>query len=61
MWQWDDKRREGSDATSFQYVAGVGYKPSPRSLVFADFEHDMNRIVGQRFRAMLWLSLAVSK
>jgi hypothetical protein len=61
LWQWDDKLRPDRDATSFQYVAGVGYKLWPRSLVFADFEHDMNRIAGQRFRAMLWLSLAVSK
>ncbi len=61
VWQWNDKLRPDRDATSFQYVAGVGYKLWPRSLVFADFEHDMNRIAGQRFRAMLWLSLAVSK
>ena len=61
LWQWNDKLRPDRDAASFQYVAGVGYKLWPRSLVFADFEHDMNRIAGQRFRAMLWLSLAVTK
>lgn len=61
VWQWDDKLRPDRDATSFQYVAGVGYKLWARSLVFADFEHDMNRIAGQRFRGMLWLSLAVAK
>lgn len=61
VWQWDDKLRPDRDATSFQYVAGVGYKLWSRSLVFADFEHDINRIAGQRFRGMLWLSLAVNK
>ena len=61
VWQWDDKLRPDRDATSFQYVAGVGYKLWQRSLVFVDFEHDMNRIAGQRFRGMLWLTLAVSK
>jgi hypothetical protein len=61
LWQWDDKLRTDRDAVSFQYVAGVGYKLWARSRVFADFEHDMNRISGQRFRGMLWLSLAVSK
>ena len=61
VWQWDDKLRPGRDATSFQYVLGAGYKLWQRSLVYADFEHDMNRIAGQRFRAMLWLSVAVSK
>ena len=61
VWQWDDKLRPDRDATSFQYVLGAGYKLWQRSLVFVDFEHDMNRIAGQRFRGMLWLSLAVSK
>ena len=61
LWQWDDKLRTDRDAVSFQYVAGVGYKLWARSRVFADFEHDMNRISGQRFRGMLWLSLAVNK
>ncbi len=61
VWQWDDKLRTDRDAVSFQYVLGAGYKLWSRSRVFADFEHDMNRIAGQRFRGMLWLSLAVSK
>ncbi len=61
IWQWNDDLRADRDATSFQYVLGAGYKLWQRSLVFADFEHDMNRLAGQRFRAMLWLSLAVSK
>jgi hypothetical protein len=61
VWQWDDKLRTDRDAVSFQYVLGAGYNLWSRSRVFADFEHDMNRISGQRFRGMLWLSLAVSK
>ena len=48
------------DATSLGYVLGVGYKLFPRSLVLVDFQHDMNRIAGQRFRAMLWLTIASS-
>ena len=44
--------RADRDATSFGYVAGAGYKLFPRSLVMAEFEHNMNRIVGQRFRVM---------
>lgn len=61
VWEWDDKLRTGRDAASFQYVVGAGYKLWPRSLVFVDFEHDMNRLVGHRLRGMLWLSLAVTK
>lgn len=61
VWQWDDNLRTDRDATSFQYVLGGGYKLWQRSKVFADFEHNINRIAGQRFRAMLWLSIAISK
>ena len=56
----DDDLRADRDATSFGYVAGAGYKLFPRSLVMAEFEHNLNRIVGQRFRVMLWLTLALS-
>lgn len=60
VWHWSDELREDRDATSFGYVLGAGYKLFPRSLVLADFQHDMNRIAGQRFRAMLWLTIALS-
>jgi hypothetical protein len=61
VWQWNDKLRPDRDATNFGYVLGAGYKLFPRSMVLADFQHDMNRIAGQRFRAMLWLTVALSK
>ena len=61
IWQWNDKLREDRDATSFGYVLGAGYKLFPRSMVLADFQHDMNRIAGQRFRTMLWLTIALGK
>ncbi|MBX3190220.1 MAG: hypothetical protein KF819_24690 [Labilithrix sp.] len=61
LWRWDDELRPDRDATSFQYVLGAGYKLFPRSLAFAELEHNMNRIAGHRFRVMLWLTLAVSK
>jgi hypothetical protein len=61
VWQWKDDLRADRDATSFGYVAGAGYKVIPRSLVRVEWEHDINRLVGQRYRVMLWLTLAVSK
>lgn len=61
VWQWNDKLRPDRDATSVQYVLGAGYKFAPRSRGLVEFEHDMNRLVGQRYRVMLWLSLAVTK
>ncbi len=61
VWQWDDKLRPDRDATSFNYVLGVGYRFAPRCQTAFEFEHDMNRLVGQRVRLMLMLSLAVGK
>ena len=61
LWQWNDKLRDDRDAVNVGYVLGAGYKLFPRSLLLADFQHDMNRVGGQRFRAMLWLSIAVTK
>lgn len=61
LWQWNDKLRPDRDATSFGYVAGVGYVFAPRSRAIVEWEHNMNRIAGQRFRLMLWLTVAVTK
>jgi len=58
LWQWDDKLRPDRDATSFNYVLGLGYRFMPRSQALVEFENDMNRLVGQRFRLMVWLTLA---
>jgi hypothetical protein len=61
VWHWNDKLRPDRDAANFGYVLGAGYKMFTRSMVLVDFQHDMNRIAGQRFRAMLWLTIALSK
>jgi hypothetical protein len=61
VWQWQDNLRPDRDATSFSYVAGLGYKFMQRSQAMIEWEHDTNRIVGQRFRLMAWLSLAVPR
>jgi hypothetical protein len=61
LWQWDDKLRPDRDATSFNYVAGLGYRLAPRSDATIEWEHDMNQLVGQRFRLMMWLRVAVTK
>jgi hypothetical protein len=61
LWQWQDKLQPDRDAVGFNYVAGVGYRFAPRSRAMFEWEHDMNRLVGQRFRLMLSLSVAVGK
>jgi hypothetical protein len=61
VWQWNDAQRPDRNAVSTQYVIGAGYKIMPRSLALAEFEHDINRLSGQRVRVMFWLNLAVTK
>ena len=59
VWQWDDKLRPDRDATNFGYVLGVGYRFAPRCQAVFEWEHDINRLVGQRFRTMINVSVAV--
>ena len=59
MWEWKDDLRPDREATSFGYVLGLGYRFFNRSFAGVDFQHDINRLVGQRFRLMFNLTLAV--
>jgi hypothetical protein len=61
VWQWDDKLRADRDATNFGYMLGVGYRFAPRCQAMFEWQHDMNRLVGQRFRALLTLSVAIGR
>ncbi len=61
VWQWDDKLQPDRSTASFNYVAGVGYRFAPRARTLVEWEHDINGIVGNRFRLMIWLTMAVSK
>ncbi|MGD0523777.1 MAG: hypothetical protein ABSE49_01465 [Polyangiaceae bacterium] len=61
VWQWDDKLEPDRSTTSFNYVLGLGYRFAPRARALVEWEHDINGLVGQRFRLMLWLTVAVTK
>lgn len=65
LWDWSDALRPGRDATSAGYVLGAGLTPGPnffaRSRLGFEFEQQMSRVVGQRFRALLTLDLTVLK
>jgi len=65
LWDWSDGLRKERDATSLGYVLGMGVTPGPnffaRSRLGLELEHEMNRVVGQRFRALLTLDLTVLK
>jgi hypothetical protein len=53
LWHWDDRLRPTRSAASLGCVAGLGYKFAPRSQGMVEWEQDMNRLVGQRFRLVL--------
>jgi hypothetical protein len=61
VWQWEDKLQPDRSTASFSYVAGLGYRFAPRSRTMLEWEHDINGLVGQRFRLMLLLNVAVTK
>jgi hypothetical protein len=65
LWDWSDGLRPDRDATSFGYVLGAGVTPGPtfftRSRLGVELEHDMNQLVGHRFRALVTLDLTVLK
>jgi hypothetical protein len=65
VWDWSDALREDRDATSVGYVLGGGLTPGPsffsRSRLGFELEHNINRLVGHRFRALLTLDLTVLK
>lgn len=45
------------DATTFGYVIGAGWKPLDLSRVGVEWEHDINRLVGSRFRVLATLDV----
>jgi hypothetical protein len=61
VWQWDDKLRPDRSSTDFSYVVGVGYIFTPRSRAMVEWEQDLNNLVGDRLRLLLWLKVAASK
>jgi len=61
VWHWVDRIRADRDATDVGLTAGIGYRFAQRSKVLVEYQVDGNRLVGVRNRAMIWLTLAVTK
>jgi hypothetical protein len=59
LYDWEDSLRPTRDATSFTYVLGGGINPFERTRLGLEWEHSMNRLVGQRYRALATLELSV--
>ncbi len=61
LYDWHDPLRPDRDATSFGYVLGAGVRPHSIGDVRVEWEHEMNQLVGHRFRVVGLLNLWVIK
>ena len=61
LYDWSDALRPQRDAASFTYVLGGGMTPFESTRFGVEWEHTMNRLVGQRFRVLATLDLTVLK
>ena len=61
VYGWADPTRPDRDAVSFGYVLAGGFKPAQVANMRVEWEHDTNRLVGQRYRVMAVLNLRVLK
>ncbi|HHH28523.1 MAG TPA: hypothetical protein ENK57_09275 [Polyangiaceae bacterium] len=52
VYDWTDPSRDDRDATSFGYVVAPEYRPADLARIRVEWEHNMNRLVGQRFRLL---------
>ena len=58
-YDWADPTRPDRDATSFAYVLAPEYAPVEQARLRLEWEHDMNRLVGHRFRLLGLVSVNV--
>ena len=57
VYDWSNELRPGRDATSFSYVLGAGASPFSATRFGVEWEHSINALVGQRFRAVATLDM----
>jgi hypothetical protein len=61
VYGWADPTRPDRDALSFGYVIAAGFRPAQAARFRVEWEHDMNRLVGQRYRVVALVNLLVLK
>ncbi len=61
LYDWEDALRPDRSATSFSYVLGGGVRPFDGTRFGLEWEHAMNHLVGQRYRLLATLAVAVLK
>ena len=61
VYDWKDELRPDRSATSVGYVLGGGFRPSEMAQLLLEWEHNTNKLVGQRYRVLALLNLWVGK
>ncbi|APR78107.1 Hypothetical protein A7982_03454 [Minicystis rosea] len=61
LYGWSDPTRPDRDAVSFGYVLAAGFRPAQFARFRLEWEHDTNRLVGQRYRLVGLVNLLVVK
>ena len=61
VYGWHDPTRPDRDAVSFGYVLAGAFKPAKIANFRVEWEHDTNRLVGQRYRVIGLVNLLVLK
>jgi hypothetical protein len=61
LYGWHDPTRPDRDATSFGYVLSAGFTPMRVASFQLEWEHDTNRLIGQRYRVLALINLMVLK
>ncbi len=59
-YDWHDPLRPDRDATSFGYVIAPEVQPLQFGKLRVEWEHEMNRLVGQRFRVLALITMKVA-
>jgi hypothetical protein len=59
LYDWKDSFRPDRSATSFGYVLGGAFRAGSDSMVSVEWEHDTNRLVGQRYRVLAMLQVVL--
>ena len=59
LYEWDDPLRAGREVTSFGYVLAPEYVPAELARLRLEWQHDMNELVGSRFRLLAVVQLQV--
>jgi len=61
VFDWRDDLRPDRSATSVGYVVGGMWRPSQMADVLLEWEHNMNRLVGQRYRVLALVNVVVNR